>query len=372
MKFLFVAPRFHTNQYAWTKALVENGHEVQFWTWWEDTGPENYSALKPEKIQTSSLSRFLLGLVKKQEKRNAWSALFAFPKIFLFYKKFKKYNPDVLIARHPNKFLISFISLIFAKLNKTQIIIYTQTPLHKKMKPLNRLLMKVFVFIFGAKWITTAPGDKEKYPKFHQNAFYAPFAVDASIIPKKQEYDTSRVDIISIGKLHQSRKNNLLLLQALKKIEGELDFHLTLIGSLLSAEEPIYKKILKYIEDNNLENKVTVKANLPHKEVLEEYAKNDLFVLPSSNEQSAYSHLEAMAAGLPVICSDTNRTRYYVEEGGNGYIFKSDDVDDLVRKIKLIVKDKDNIRKMGRRSVEIVRQHYTMDAFYKNLLKIIS
>ena len=55
-----------------------------------------------------------------------------------------------------------------------------------------------------------------------------------------------------------------------------------------------------------------------------------LFVLASRDEPAAVSPLEAMAHSLPVVCSDSNGTRGYIRHGVNGFVFATDDHDDLV------------------------------------------
>lgn len=102
-----------------------------------------------------------------------------------------------------------------------------------------------------------------------------------------------------------------------------------------------------------------------------EYQKHNLFILPSSNEPFGYAVLKAMACGLPIICSDTAGVQWYIEEGKNGYIFKSDDLKDLAEKIRLIVQDKDNIIEMGRKSYELVLENHSPEKFYKEFMNMI-
>ena len=81
---------------------------------------------------------------------------------------------------------------------------------------------------------------------------------------------------------------------------------------------------------------------------------HDLFVLASRDEPAAVSHLEAMAHSLPVVCSDANGTSCYVRHGENGFIFRSGDIDDLTACIERVIKDREHLLEMGRRSYELV------------------
>lgn len=60
-------------------------------------------------------------------------------------------------------------------------------------------------------------------------------------------------------------------------------------------------------------------------------------VLPSVLYEGApLAPLEAMAAGVPCIISDVTNAVEYIEDGRTGLLFKSGDVDDLVRKIRMM------------------------------------
>ena len=56
MRFLYVAPRYHTNQIPIMKGLIENGHEVRFFGHYAGR-IEDYAYVKPEIIGYSFLYR---------------------------------------------------------------------------------------------------------------------------------------------------------------------------------------------------------------------------------------------------------------------------------------------------------------------------
>jgi glycosyltransferase involved in cell wall biosynthesis len=72
----------------------------------------------------------------------------------------------------------------------------------------------------------------------------------------------------------------------------------------------------------------------------------DLFFYPSTCEGSAGSVMEAMMAGLPVICSPN--TGSVVRDGIDGFIVPYDDVDSAVDKIAQLAANPDRRLEMGR------------------------
>ena len=73
-------------------------------------------------------------------------------------------------------------------------------------------------------------------------------------------------------------------------------------------------------------------------------------MLPSVNEPASVSNLEAMSHGLAVITTDSNQTSCYTEPGENGYVIKSNDLEDL-KKLEILINDKTKLKKFGYKKV---------------------
>ncbi|MBW2742148.1 MAG: glycosyltransferase family 4 protein [Deltaproteobacteria bacterium] len=66
------------------------------------------------------------------------------------------------------------------------------------------------------------------------------------------------------------------------------------------------------------------------------YAGSDIFVLPTLYDAFANVCLEAMACGLPVITTDSNGAADLISDNENGYILKTQRVDELAAGIKAL------------------------------------
>jgi glycosyltransferase involved in cell wall biosynthesis len=156
-----------------------------------------------------------------------------------------------------------------------------------------------------------------------------------------------------------------LILQAVNELKEKYPLHLTIIGE--RYDQVVLDKVKAYVKENNLENIVEIKENLPYQETLALYRNYDLFVLPSYDEPAAYSPVEAMANKLAVIASDTCGTACYIERGRNGYVFKSRSIEDLVLKMELAIKDREALIKMGAESFKIAKQNHSLEYFKENI-----
>lgn len=98
----------------------------------------------------------------------------------------------------------------------------------------------------------------------------------------------------------------------------------------------------------------------------------DLYVQPSWYEGFSNTILEAMAAGLPVIASNTGGNSELVDEGCTGFLFDPSDPFLLSKKINDVLSLPDTGRSMGNKAREFVMKKYTLQKMvsgYENLYR---
>jgi hypothetical protein len=98
MRFLFVAPRFHTNQFQLIKKLQEKKHAIIFHA--ASIGPtEDHSLLIPVKYEQSNLSLFIEKLLGK----GGPNKRYYFPKLVSYWEVFRELKPEIVVIRDPYK-----------------------------------------------------------------------------------------------------------------------------------------------------------------------------------------------------------------------------------------------------------------------------
>jgi glycosyltransferase involved in cell wall biosynthesis len=84
------------------------------------------------------------------------------------------------------------------------------------------------------------------------------------------------------------------------------------------------------------------------------------------------SNLEAMAHGLPVICSDTNGTACYTRPGLDGFLFRDNDEESLVDVLDGALTNRERLAIMGRNAQASARENYSGRAYVSRLEALIS
>ncbi len=372
MKFLIVAPRFHTNLYYRAKALQDAGHTVKVIVLYQGKS-EFYETIDIQVLRLSAFSRLLSSIIKIFKKTYLKSGLefrLEAPDNQL-NKIFKTYLPDVVLLKAYQN-LLAIKTLIVAKKYKANVLMLTQTPYNhiKGSQLLFKLNMKLFRSFKVFAFITPIKINYDIFKKSGiENVHYLPFVYPKVLNIEDIKQSRAPIKIISVGKFVR-RKDQILLLKALLRLKKEnFNLQLTLIGEI--ADENYYQEVLKFINDKNLQTAVTIKTNIAYNRMDTEYQKHDLFVLTSYEEPAAYSIVEAMANGLAVICSDENGTQNYIEQGKNGFIFKAKNTNDLHEKIKLCIADKKRLQAIQQTSIKLHYENHLPKQFANIISSIV-
>lgn len=364
MKIAFLAPRYHTNQASLVKYLLKFKHQVSFYV--VRIGViEDHSSLKPVLINLNFIIKFIKFFVWSNN--SSFNYRYGIPSIHELLKfKSKKY--DLIIIRDPiNVMGLSY--LFWAKIIGVRVIVYIQKGVYRKKSfKIREVLERIILKIFKIECISPCLG-KLKYKKTHNKMTYLPFCLSVNSYAKKW-FSNNKVNILTIGKFIK-RKNHLHLIRALSLIKKKDEFLLTIIGECSTKEHLInLKKIKKEIKLSGLDIKIM--TNISSKNMKDLYKKHDLFVLPSVNEPASISNLEAMSLGLPVITTDSNNTSCYTEHNKNGFIVKSNDIDDLSEKLEFLIGNKLTMKKFGKESLSLVKQKYNPNIIYEKFIRNIS
>lgn len=152
-----------------------------------------------------------------------------------------------------------------------------------------------------------------------------------------------------------SQKNLELLIDAFSRIVEEYkDFKLLIYGNTVEESEIKYKEsIIKKISELGLKDRVCVlpPAADVHKRILD----SAMFVSSSDYEGLSNSMIEAMAIGLPCICTDClgGGPREVMVDEVNGLIVPMNDVEALYKAMKRFIENPIFAEQCGKKAAQI-------------------
>lgn len=171
-------------------------------------------------------------------------------------------------------------------------------------------------------------------------------------IPKKDEV----FRVMHIGGTVQKGTHHLIRAMAeLELVTSEL----LLIGS----QRQYTRELL-----DNLQVKYRVLDHVPHLELHNTYSQSSVYVLPSIQDGFARVVSEAMACGVPVICSANTGAADIVRDGVDGFVVPAGDVEALKEKILYLYEHKEERRAMGRSALERAHE-FTWDRYGEEIVE---
>lgn len=159
------------------------------------------------------------------------------------------------------------------------------------------------------------------------------------------------------------------LVQALSELVlFDVNVRLLLVGG-----GPEESKVADLVSDLNLGKYVVMTGRVPHNTVQDYYGLVDVLVYPRQKMRltelvTPLKPLEAMAQGKLVMASDVGGHRELIEQGKNGFLFRADDVDNLVVELGMLFRQRESwprIQQNGRQFVESVRNWKNSVAMYR-------
>lgn len=159
--------------------------------------------------------------------------------------------------------------------------------------------------------------------------FVLPYGVDTQRFrpPERPREPDGKFRVLFVGALTQ-RKGIKYLLEAAKRA-GIKGLELVCVGKLAGSPAAFapYEGVLRHVR------------HVPFHEVHRLFQIADVFAYPSLHEGSAFASYEALASGLPVVC--TPNTGAVVRDAREGFIVPVRDVDALVERLRLLARDPD-------------------------------
>ncbi len=406
---LYIAPRFHTNQYYPTKSLLDNDIEVKFISRYSHK-TENRDIIDPILIGDN----FLIKILQKASGRLFYHSIPPFLKLM---REVKAFNPDISIIRMQG--LYPWLCLIALKVLDVDVILYTQDRIVGEVRstslgrlfdycvqPIKNNLVECEITPISGMRVNEDSFEDGEGRLCHEYVMEEATSSDflkgqlgASPIRcehmplsirrnRRASYPTYHIPLVikwmgennnKLSRLHETRIMMVSEFQPRKRIIETICIvsnllskgryvHLTIIGN---ADKPQTRDHLEEVRslvyEKSLEDHVTIMTDIPHEDVLKEYRNNHLFLLTALRESAGYSVLEAMANGAAVMISSDAGLQECIIDGYNGYVFEKDDLQGLEVLLTRLCDDGELLLSLGANNERVVKNLYSPKVYHDYL-----
>lgn len=353
--------RFHDNIAHLVEILQHHGFQTKLFVILK-TNTETYSLAEPLISPVSSLS----GFWKKFVKRQLQSYLPSFRSVLREYRKDK---PEYVLLR-PLVSGIGLIHFICALWYCKKIVLYSQSPKFRAPNFKNDFFLKLILAFPKTVWMTPVLYRDPKYLKSnlspHKKIQYVQLP-HKRVEKKSVWFKDDRINILLVAKA-QSYKNHKVLINALANLPLDANYHLSIAGDY-SGNDSYTREIIELLRLKKIKHEIL--GYVAHDFIGDLYRAHDLLVLPSAYEMHGYAVNEAIAYGLPTIVSSSVGTICLVKHDKNGFVFESNNSNELTAIFNQVFNDRDQLKVMSKENKEVFRKELSEEVFSRKYFELL-
>jgi glycosyltransferase involved in cell wall biosynthesis len=163
------------------------------------------------------------------------------------------------------------------------------------------------------------------------------------IRPQAVRTESPFLRVINVARcVPQKRQRDLIDAIKILRTRGA-DCRLTIVG-----DGPERESLTRVAAESGVGDRCDFRGALDHEAVLSAMDVSDAFVLPSERESFGVVTAEAMAAGLPVIATNTGGSPDLVVEGATGFLVPVGDPTAIADRLTMLGRDPELCARLGR------------------------
>lgn len=284
-------------------------------------------------------------------------------------KYLKEESPDLVIAYQETPSLIASVAKLLGCKYK---LIVSERNTTQKVRAVDKLR---FFLYRRADYIVPNSFSQEsflieRYPWMKEKVKTIINFVDLNYFYPAVKSRFNKIPEILVAATIWPSKNTIGFIEAVSKLAADgLSFHVSWYGKN-PAYIDYYNRCQELIDKHDVSKYIELKDKIS--EIKDKYQNADYFCLPSFYEGTPNVICEAMACGLPIVCSDVCDNGRYVKEGENGFLFNPKDVSSIYEAVKrVLILDRDEYKLYCQRSRAIAEKMFSKDEFVKSYLSLI-
>jgi len=143
---------------------------------------------------------------------------------------------------------------------------------------------------------------------------------------------------------------------------------LFLIVGNLNLDKDYAEMVMEYARSRGINARFT--GFVPYEDLKALYSACDIFVLSSFEEGDPIALKEAMASGKPLIGSNVGGITMQIRDGWNGFLVEPGNERQLAKRIKYLIENEEERRKMGRNSKKLAKEEFDWEKIEEKYLKV--
>jgi glycosyltransferase involved in cell wall biosynthesis len=184
----------------------------------------------------------------------------------------------------------------------------------------------------------------------------------------RRTFTPGQLHVVTVARLARCKGHGHAMRAVRQALDHDYDVRYSIAGS-----GPDRAEIEAEIEQLGLAGHVTLLGTRSEPEIIALLQEADVFVLASVGQGEAWPNvvMEAMACGLPVVCSNIGSTAHMITHGVDGLLIEQGDERALAEALKSLAEDIDERRRLGeaarRRAVEEFDLHQSVQRLLERI-----
>lgn len=275
-----------------------------------------------------------------------------------------KEKPDAVMVVSENLYYTLIFKIVALLLKKPLILEKSEVPYmhHDDISMLKRLYLKLSLSLYDGivvitnnlkDYLLNTLGVKSK-------TVLVPIIIDERKVNSKK---AERKDyILYSGSLYERKDGVLTILRSFAKVVKELpDLKMYITGNAKSSVD--YDKVMKIIEDNNIQNNIVFTGFLSQEELVDLMRNARLLVLAKpQNRQNDYNFPtklgEYLISGTPVLCTLNDNLKEYFITDKNIYATELN-CDDMSKKALEVLTNAEKAEEVGQEGQKVALESFS-------------
>jgi len=215
---------------------------------------------------------------------------------------------------------------------------------------------------FASRFLRSC-ADRGGIPIAEETSVVAHWGVDVRQFSVEREVRWPWHRLLYAGQLARAKgvHTAIAAIALLSKEAHFANLHLSIAGGGLHPEYE--KELREQVLQAGLGERVRFLGKLSRHELAKVYAEHDILVFPSEwDEPFAITPLEAAAAGLAIVATNTGGSGERFREGETAKVFGAGDAQDCARALRELLADRALAEAMRQRARQEIVAHHTLDA----------